>query len=56
VSRNHALIVRNGDEYKIFDQNSANGVIVNEERVTEATLKNEDRIIIGIFTLVFKLD
>jgi hypothetical protein len=56
VSRNHALIVRNGVEYKIFDQNSANGVIVNEERVTEATLKNEDRIIIGIFTLVFKLD
>jgi hypothetical protein len=56
VSRNHALVVRKGDEYKIFDQNSANGVIVNGERVTEAILKNADLIIIGIFTLVLKLD
>lgn len=55
VSRNHALIVRNGDEYKIFDQNSANGVIVNGDRVTEAVLKNEDLITIGIFTLIIKI-
>lgn len=54
VSRNHALIVRKGDEYHISDQNSANGVLVNSERVTEAILKNGDAINIGIFTLIIK--
>ncbi|MBN2089467.1 FHA domain-containing protein [candidate division KSB1 bacterium] len=56
VSRNHALIVRKGDEYHIFDQNSANGVIVNGERVAEAILKNDDLIIIGIFSLIIKIN
>ncbi len=55
VSRNHALIVRKGEEYRIFDQNSANGVIVNGERVSEALLKNDDLISIGIFTLIIKI-
>jgi pSer/pThr/pTyr-binding forkhead associated (FHA) protein len=41
VSRNHAEIIREGNQFKLMDH-SANGTFVNGKRVKEITLKNGD--------------
>jgi pSer/pThr/pTyr-binding forkhead associated (FHA) protein len=41
VSRNHADIIREGNQFKLIDH-SANGTFVNGKRVKEITLKNGD--------------
>ena len=41
ISRKHAEIVREGNQFKLIDH-SANGTFVNGKRVKEATLKNGD--------------
>jgi adenylate cyclase len=55
VSRSHAVIRRLGNhEYYLIDLGSANGTILNGERVVmPALLKNNDRISIGSSELVF---
>jgi hypothetical protein len=48
VSRVHAAIVREGDELRIEDRGSRNGVRINKDHVTEsAPLKDGDQVIIG---------
>ncbi|WP_084191163.1 FHA domain-containing protein [Methylomarinum vadi] len=47
VSGNHAEIIKNGDNYTIYDLNSTNSVYVNVERVSDKALKLGDEI--GIF-------
>lgn len=45
VSKLHAKIVRENDEYFIVDNNSTNGVIVNNERVSGKTRLHEKDVI-----------
>lgn len=54
ISREHAVLTHTQNEWKVIDQNSANGVYVNSQRVTATTLMLGDviyimglRIIIG---------
>ena len=54
VSRKHAVIVRRGDELVILDDRSMNGVWLNGERVTEATLHDGDQIRLGRVPLLFR--
>ncbi len=52
VSRRHAEIFRVGEMYFLRDLTSRNGTFVNEQRVTEELLRENDRIRIGQTTLV----
>ena len=54
VSREHAVISKNGDVYQIADQNSYNGLWVNNSNVSVSNLKNGDIIQIGVFFLRFE--
>jgi pSer/pThr/pTyr-binding forkhead associated (FHA) protein len=42
VSRIHASIVQEGNDYRIFDEQSTSGTFVNEQRVPEYGLQLED--------------
>ena len=53
VSRRHADIVRQGDQYSVRDAGSLNGTYVNLERVDDAVLHQGDEVQIGKFRLVF---
>lgn len=48
VSRRHAVVVTEGDDTKIVDWGSKNGVFVNELRVAEQRLENGDIVTIGM--------
>jgi pSer/pThr/pTyr-binding forkhead associated (FHA) protein len=52
VSRRHAEIRRNENEFTIVDSDSLNGTFVNRNRVDKASLKSGDEIQIGKFKLV----
>jgi len=55
VSRRHAVIVRRpSGEVAILDDRSMNGVWVNGERVTDATLNDGDEITLGRVPLLFR--
>ncbi|MCX8037893.1 MAG: FHA domain-containing protein [Candidatus Sumerlaeia bacterium] len=54
VSRSHARIRREGEQYVLTDLESANGVFVNGKRITKAILQHDDVITIGKHTLTFK--
>ena len=54
VSRAHATIEREGDAYVIRDNNSFNGVWVNNENVEAKTLSPGDIIQIGAFCLRYE--
>ena len=54
VSRNHAWIKAEGEEFLVFDVGSANGTFVNDERVEAPThLENGDVVRFGEVELVF---
>jgi two-component system, cell cycle response regulator len=52
ISRRHARIVRIGSDVYVEDLESANGTIVNGERVARAALKDGDKIRIGSTTIL----
>ncbi|GEM_PF-1217161 len=55
VSRTHAIITREpSGRYVLRDNNSANGVFVNGERITEVVLEEGDEIQIGQTMLAFQ--
>lgn len=54
VSRRHARIVQEGDNYFIEDLGSENRVIVNDRPIRRMPLADGDRIGIGRYTLVFQ--
>ena len=53
VSRQHALIFRDGDHYVVEDLGSAHGVTVNQQKTQRSTLKHGDRIGIHRFEIEF---
>ena len=54
VSRKHAVIVLRDESVVILDDRSMNGVWVNGERVTDATLNDGDEITLGRVPLLFR--
>ncbi|MBP5296144.1 MAG: FHA domain-containing protein [Bacteriovoracaceae bacterium] len=54
ASREHAELVRQGDHYILTDLKSQNGIVVNDHKIDQVTLKSGDYIIIG--QTVFKYD
>lgn len=56
VSRKHALIEFDDNSALILDNESLNGVFVNSRKVTEEVLKDNDRITIGKFDLIYHRD
>ena len=53
VSRRHARIENNDDEYRIEDQGSLNGTYINQQRIDTGTLRHGDELQIGKFRMVF---
>ena len=51
VSRTHCRLVRQGQHWRIEDQNSTNGLYVNGKRVPEFELHHGDRVHIGEYEL-----
>ncbi len=56
VSRKHAQIEFNGEAAVIIDNESLNGTFVNNRRVNEEMLRDEDTIMIGKYALEFHSD
>ena len=54
VSREHAVISKNGDVYQIADQNSYNGLWINNNNVSVSNVKDGDLIQVGVFFLRFE--
>jgi ABC-type multidrug transport system ATPase subunit/predicted component of type VI protein secretion system len=52
VSRRHARLIRDGDGLHVQDVDSSNGTFVNGIRVERATLRPDDRVVVGPFQLV----
>jgi phosphoserine phosphatase RsbU/P len=44
VSRQHARIVRQGHQWMVEDLSSGNGTFVNETRITQSMLQNDDEV------------
>jgi pSer/pThr/pTyr-binding forkhead associated (FHA) protein len=53
VSRRHAEIERQGQEYVLRDSGSLNGTYVNQQRVDSVVLQQGDEILVGRFRLIF---
>jgi len=53
VSRRHAMLEIRGDEAMIADLGSTNGIFVNSERVSSATLASHQEFTVGTTTLMF---
>lgn len=52
VSRQHAVLVKQGGAWLVRDLGSLNGTYVNAERVEESVLQHGDEVQIGRFRLV----
>jgi hypothetical protein len=53
VSRDHALIVRRGEEYHLDDLGSLNGTYVNRRRIDSHHLADGDELQVGKYKLTF---
>jgi FHA domain/zinc-ribbon domain len=53
VSRQHAVLRRNGDSFVIEDQGSLNGTFVNRRRIESAELADGDEVQVGKYRLTF---
>ena len=52
VSRKHALLLVSKEHIKIVDNNSTNGIYVNNEITSDSILKSGDKIQIGKYLLL----
>ncbi len=52
VSKRHARLLFENDEYKIEDLESTNGTFVNEKKITKLALRDEDVVSIGKHKLI----
>jgi hypothetical protein len=53
VSRDHALIIRRGDDWYLDDCGSLNGTYVNRSRIESHRLQEGDEVQIGKYKLTF---
>ena len=53
VSRDHAILVRRGEEWSLDDCGSLNGTYVNRRRVDSSRLVDGDELQIGKYKLTF---
>ncbi len=53
VSRKHALLKKDGGDYRLIDSGSLNGSYLNGNIVEEAVLSNGDRIQIGKYIFLY---
>ncbi|MGZ4639129.1 MAG: FhaA domain-containing protein [Actinomycetes bacterium] len=53
ISRHHAEIRQQGGDVLIVDVGSTNGIVINDERVEQARLRDGTRILLGNTTVVF---
>ena len=53
VSRDHALVVRRGDEFHLDDLGSLNGTYVNRRRIESHHLEDGDELQVGKYKLTF---
>jgi pSer/pThr/pTyr-binding forkhead associated (FHA) protein len=53
VSAQHALLAKIGDSYRLKDLHSTNGTQVNDVSITDAQLKDGDKIRFGAVVGVF---
>lgn len=53
VSRNHAIVLHEGDAWAIVDQGSLNGTFVNRRRGERTVLSDGDEIQIGKYKFTF---
>lgn len=57
ISKKHAEIIKDNDEYFIEDLKSANGTFLNNEEIMDAAiLKNGDTITIGSINFLFVIE
>ena len=54
VSRRHAVIEQRGNQFFLRDCNSANGSVVNGDRVSERGLRDGDLVAIGSMRILFR--
>lgn len=54
VSRKHAMIEFNNNAAVIIDNESLNGTFVNNRKVTEEVLRDQDTIMIGKYHLIYR--
>jgi len=53
VSRKHALLKKDGNDYRLLDAGSLNGSYLNGNIIEEAILSNGDRIQIGKYIFIY---
>ncbi len=53
ISRRHASIIHNGQTVEIIDNESLNGILVNNRKVSAEILKDGDVITIGMYTITY---
>jgi adenylate cyclase len=56
ISKEHAVIERQDDHYRLRDLRSSNGTYVNARRVSECLLKDGDEIQLGSMRLFFTIE
>ncbi len=52
VSKQHARLIEQKDQYALEDLNSTNGTFLNDEKISRANLNHNDIITVGKHTLV----
>ena len=53
VSRDHALILRQGEGLRLRDLGSLNGTYVNRRRIESSVLEDDDEVQIGKYRMTF---
>ncbi len=56
VSRRHALLKRENDDWVLYDNGSTNGIRLNDATVPKAVVKDGDQAMVGTFLLRFRDD
>lgn len=54
VSGRHAILIKQGEDYLVRDNNSTNGTTVNGSKITEHLLKSGDVIFFGYIQAVYQ--
>jgi hypothetical protein len=54
VSRDHAVLIKRGDEWYLDDCGSLNGTYVNRSRIDSQRLEDADEVQIGMYKLTFR--